>query len=654
MLELPSALASPSAPSPAAVAAARASDKEGAGFQGRLREALGSQDAQQQAGMNQAEAKRAQLPKTSKGVEEGRPASEMLAVEGAVAAEGQFSEFTLADALPAALVQAKDGVVGPITPLALPQGSVTAQSEALVNAAMSSNQSFLAPAIVGTSFGGSAKAPDAMPPQALSDEAGLVGDSPTHPAITGLASMLAGAMPASAQMPSAAALKDAEAPIPDQLKAQTAAMQPSATLAGAAPSQVAGQKLDAAPAQLMGQVLPSQPDMMVPNDQILAAANQQRGPGAMGQPAGQATPAQSAMVQQGDQNFAAPEQQAIIATLAAGPSQMAAAQSGKPLQPIQAAPKAGTPAPVEAAEAAKSAIPSALLAQSLGAGDAVQEASAILQQQAIITTPAAGPSQVAAAQSGKPLQPIQTAPKVGIPTSVEAAEAAKSAIPSALLAQSLGAGDAAQEATAILPSEAAEASLHAVEPTAPKTVIAKHVVENESHIVPGQGFGFAISDGALSRADAPMQTAAARELPAPPPPVRQLAPVLVSLALGGGNEALTITLDPGELGRVEVSIGQGKDAGQVRIIAERPETLALLQRDQRELDRSLTQAGLGDMARSLSFSLASDQGRQQHHHTAQEGANRFAALAGGQEAERPLTPIPAPLRASTSLIDLAV
>ena len=582
MLELPSALASPSAPSPAAVAAARASDKEGAGFHGRLREVLGSQDAQRQAGMNQAEAKRAQLPKTSKGVEEGRPASEMLAVEGAVAAEGQFSEFTLADALPAALVQAKDGVVGPITPLALPQGSVTAQSEALVNAAMSSNQSFLAPAIVGTSFGGSAKAPDAMPPQALSDEAGLVGDSPTHPAITGLASMLAGAMPASAQMPSAAALKDAEAPIPDQLKAQTAAMQPSATLAGAAPSQVAGQKLDAAPAQLMGQVLPSQPDMMVPNDQILAAANQQRGPGAMGQPAGQATPAQSAMVQQGDQNFAAPEQQAIIATLAAGPSQMAAAQSGKPLQPIQAAPKAGTPAPVEAAEAAKSAIPSALLAQSLGAGDA------------------------------------------------------------------------AQEATAILPSEAAEASLHAVDAAAPKTVIAKHVVENESHIIPGQGFGFAISDGALSRADAPMQTAAARELPAPPPPVRQLAPVLVSLALGGGNEALTITLDPGELGRVEVSIGQGKDAGQVRIIAERPETLALLQRDQRELDRSLTQAGLGDMARSLSFSLASDQGRQQHHHTAQEGANRFAALAGGQEAERPLTPIPAPLRASTSLIDLAV
>ncbi len=559
MLELPSASASPSAPSPAAVAAARASDKEGAGFQGRLREALGSQDAQQQAGMNQVEAKRAQLPQTSKGVEEGRPAPELPAVEGAVAAEGQFSELTLADALPAALAQ--DAVLGPITPLVVPQDSVTAQSEALVNAAMSGNQPFLAAATIGTYFGGSAPAPDAVPPQTLSVEAGLMGDAQAQPAPAGLASMTAGAMPASAQMPSAAALKDAEAP----------------------PSQVAGQTLDAAPTQIMGQVLPSQPDLMIPNDQVLAAANQQRGPGAMGQPAGQATPVQAAMVQQGDQNFAAPEQQAIIATLAAGASQ------------------------------------------------------------------------AAAPQSGKPLQPIQTAPKVGIPTPVEAAGAARSAMPSALLAQSLGAGEVLQEGAGILPDELAEASLHSADAAAPKTVIAKHMVENESHVIPGQGLGFAVSDGALSRADAPMQGAAARELPAPPPPVRQLAPVLVSLALGGGNEALTITLDPGELGRVEVSIGQGKDAGQVRIIAERPETLALLQRDQRELDRALNQAGLGDMARSLSFSLASDQGRQQHQHAAQDGANRFAALTSGREAERTLIPpMPAPPRASTSLIDLAV
>jgi Meckel syndrome type 1 protein len=275
------------------------------------------------------------------------------------------------------------------------------------------------------------------------------------------------------------------------------------------------------------------------------------------------------------------------------------------------------------------------------------------EQHAIISSLVAGQSQAA-------VQPVKAAPGPGAPPKVvisppaEALEASKSAMPNLLLAQSLAAEEAALEAQPDLANEATPASFQVTAIEAPKTTLAKHTVDNETHIIPGQAFGLAFPDGASARADAPIQSVASREVPAPPPPVRQLAPVIVSLAFGGGNEALTITLDPGELGRVEISIGQGKEAGLVRIIAERPETLALLQRDQRELDRSLTQAGLGDMARSLSFSLASDQGRQQQHHAAQEGANRFATLAGGQEAERPLTPIPAPPRASNSLIDLAV
>jgi Meckel syndrome type 1 protein len=282
------------------------------------------------------------------------------------------------------------------------------------------------------------------------------------------------------------------------------------------------------------------------------------------------------------------------------------------------------------------------------------EARATAQaQQAIIAGLALGQGQAA-------MQPIKTAsspggaPKAMTSPSVEAVEAAKSAMPNLLFAQSFAAGEALPEAPSLLATETAEASLHMAAIEAPKTIIAKHTVENEINGIPGQGFALAVADSAPARAEAPIQNAAPREMPPPPLPVRQLAPVLVSLAFAGGNEALTITLDPGELGRVEVSIGQGRDAGQVRIVAERPETLALLQRDQRELDRTLTQAGLGDMARSLSFSLASDQGRQQHHHAAQEGANRLAALATGQETERALVPPMPPPRASTSLIDLAV
>jgi hypothetical protein len=103
-----------------------------------------------------------------------------------------------------------------------------------------------------------------------------------------------------------------------------------------------------------------------------------------------------------------------------------------------------------------------------------------------------------------------------------------------------------------------------------------------------------------------------------------------------------------------VSIGQGKEAGQVRIVAERPETLALLQRDHRELDRALNQSGLGDMARSLSFSLASDQQRQQNQGSGQgQGQRSFMAISG-VEADRAMPILPAPLRNPNALLDLAV
>ena len=89
---------------------------------------------------------------------------------------------------------------------------------------------------------------------------------------------------------------------------------------------------------------------------------------------------------------------------------------------------------------------------------------------------------------------------------------------------------------------------------------------------------------------------------APMPPARQLAPQIVALSLKtGGAEGsapgrIELLLEPAELGRVEIRVEPGTgptDTTAVRILAERPETLALLQRDARELDRALNQAGLG-------------------------------------------------------------
>ena len=223
------------------------------------------------------------------------------------------------------------------------------------------------------------------------------------------------------------------------------------------------------------------------------------------------------------------------------------------------------------------------------------------------------------------------------------------------LAKAIEKTEAEAELKAVMAASSDEHGVHLVGlEAAPKAAIAKVWAEARPEGLTMAPFALAQGDSLVPRADAVLSSTGARELPAPLPS-RQLAPVLVSLALGRGDEALTVTLDPVELGRVEVSIGQGKEAGQVRIVAERAETLALLQRDQRELDRALNQAGLGDMARSLSFSLASDQGRQHHQQgAAHQGSPQSFGILRGPEADRLIVPDAYPARSATSLLDIAV
>jgi flagellar hook-length control protein FliK len=284
-----------------------------------------------------------------------------------------------------------------------------------------------------------------------------------------------------------------------------------------------------------------------------------------------------------------------------------------------------------------------------------EAASTTNQPHIMAETLIAAPLQ-AAAQAAPAPRPAGTQGKVSATPLAEALQSEKPASPASLLAQALGATDAAPAVKIVTGAETAEAVLHLTAVEAPKAAAAKPGSEARAEAPSLPLSGFAVPETQTQRAEAPQASAAVRDMAPPPPPARQLAPVVVSLALGRGDEALTIALDPVELGRVEVSIGQGREAGQVRIVAERPETLALLQRDQRELDRALNQAGLGDMARSMSFSLASDQGRQQHHGTAHQGGQGFLNAMAGRDADQALAPIPipAPARAANSLIDIAV
>ena len=94
-------------------------------------------------------------------------------------------------------------------------------------------------------------------------------------------------------------------------------------------------------------------------------------------------------------------------------------------------------------------------------------------------------------------------------------------------------------------------------------------------------------------------------------PVTLIAVNIARHAITGTNR-FALRLDPPELGRVDIQMQMSAD-GRVNahLTAERPETLDLLQRDARALERALNDAGLDADKDSLSFSLK------------QQGSNRF-------------------------------
>jgi flagellar hook-length control protein FliK len=90
-------------------------------------------------------------------------------------------------------------------------------------------------------------------------------------------------------------------------------------------------------------------------------------------------------------------------------------------------------------------------------------------------------------------------------------------------------------------------------------------------------------------------------------PVHALA-VTIAARASTGSTRFDIKLDPPELGRIEVQMTLDRE-GRVksRLVVEKQETLDLLQRDQRNLERTLAQAGLETSEGGIEFSLK-DQG----------------------------------------------
>jgi flagellar hook-length control protein FliK len=111
------------------------------------------------------------------------------------------------------------------------------------------------------------------------------------------------------------------------------------------------------------------------------------------------------------------------------------------------------------------------------------------------------------------------------------------------------------------------------------------------------------------------------------PLVAQVA-VHVAKAVSEGNDRITIKLSPADLGRIDVRLDIGTD-GRIQAVfaADKPGTVEMLQRDARELERSLQDAGLRADSGSLSFNL---RGEQQQDKNSPGFAGGASAANGGE------------------------
>jgi flagellar hook-length control protein FliK len=111
------------------------------------------------------------------------------------------------------------------------------------------------------------------------------------------------------------------------------------------------------------------------------------------------------------------------------------------------------------------------------------------------------------------------------------------------------------------------------------------------------------------------------------PPVHAMDQIAVKVhrAVADQQDQVSFQLRPGDLGRIDVKLEFADGRMRASIVVENPQTLDLLQRDARSLERALGDAGLKTDAGSLNFSLRED--------PRQAFAGRDGAPSGGRTAK---------------------
>jgi flagellar hook-length control protein FliK len=156
-----------------------------------------------------------------------------------------------------------------------------------------------------------------------------------------------------------------------------------------------------------------------------------------------------------------------------------------------------------------------------------------------------------------------------------------------------------------------------------------------SPVQPGLPHGGRASDlGALGAAASAAQGGQPADIARPLPP--SAVPVEIGLRALQGLKEFQIRLDPAELGRVDVKLEIGDDKSvNARVVVERVETLHLLQREAKTLERAFEQAGLkaGDAGIDISLRDPGQQGRQGQAFEAEDFLGE-AGRARGADAAR--------------------
>jgi flagellar hook-length control protein FliK len=146
-----------------------------------------------------------------------------------------------------------------------------------------------------------------------------------------------------------------------------------------------------------------------------------------------------------------------------------------------------------------------------------------------------------------------------------------------------------------------------------------------------------------SRLAGPSLAAAAQQSQSPAVTVPQLAATIIAHAKQGESR-FQIRLDPPDLGRIDVSLSIDQSGSAATVLTvEKMDTLDLLQRDSRALERALNTAGFRTEQGSLQFNLrdpgTGSHGSSQHNAQGDPNGQWRRVVVSDAEAAAPLLPL---------------